>query len=57
MRRPSGFKTGILYLPVGNPAPDFFGEIRPGTNLYTNSVVAGNVCCRHKADVMSCSPR
>jgi outer membrane protein assembly factor BamB len=33
-------KTGIVYLPVGNPAPDFFGEIRPGTNLYTNSVVA-----------------
>src|SRR5262249_13429971 len=33
-------KTGILYLPVGNPAPDFYGEIRPGANLYTNSVVA-----------------
>ena len=46
-----------FYLPVGNPAPDFYGEIRPGTNLYTNSVVTGNVCCRHKADVMSCSPR
>ena len=22
-------KTGIVYLPVGNPAPDFYGEIRP----------------------------
>jgi alcohol dehydrogenase (cytochrome c) len=33
-------KTGIVYLPVGNPAPDFYGEIRPGANLYTDSVVA-----------------
>jgi alcohol dehydrogenase (cytochrome c) len=33
-------KTGIVYLPVGNPAPDFYGEIRPGANLYTNSLVA-----------------
>jgi alcohol dehydrogenase (cytochrome c) len=33
-------KAGILYLPVGNPAPDFYGELRPGANLYTNSLVA-----------------
>ena len=33
-------KTGIVYLPVGNPAPDFYGEIRLGANLYTNSLVA-----------------
>ncbi len=33
-------KAGILYLPVGNPAPDFYGEIRPGANLYTDSLVA-----------------
>ena len=33
-------KAGIVYLPVGNPAPDFYGEIRPGANLYTNSLVA-----------------
>ena len=33
-------KAGIVYLPVGNPAPDFYGEIRPGANLYTNSIVA-----------------
>jgi alcohol dehydrogenase (cytochrome c) len=33
-------KAGIVYLPVGNPAPDFYGEIRPGANLYTDSVVA-----------------
>ena len=34
--------TGIaeVYLPVGNPAPDFYGEIRPGANLYTDSLVA-----------------
>ena len=34
---------GILYLPVGNPAPDFFGEVREGANLYTNSAVALDV--------------
>ncbi|GEM_PF-92716 len=33
-------KAGIVYLPVGNPAPDFYGEIRPGVNLYTDSIVA-----------------
>ena len=25
---------------VGNPAPDFIGEVRPGDNLYTDSVIA-----------------
>lgn len=33
-------EAGIVYLPVGNPAPDFYGKIRPGANLYTNSLVA-----------------
>ncbi len=33
-------KAGIVYLPVGNPAPDFYGEIRQGANLYTNSLLA-----------------
>jgi alcohol dehydrogenase (cytochrome c) len=33
-------KASIVYLPVGNPAPDFYGELRPGANLYTNSIVA-----------------
>jgi alcohol dehydrogenase (cytochrome c) len=32
-------KTKLLYVPVGNPAPDFFGDARPGDNLYTNSLV------------------
>ncbi len=32
--------TNTLYVPVGNPAPDFACEFRPGANLYTNSVVA-----------------
>lgn len=31
--------TGLLYVPVGNPAPDFACEYRPGDNLYTNSVI------------------
>ena len=30
----------LLYVSVGNPAPDFAAEYRPGTNLYTNSVIA-----------------
>lgn len=36
-------KGGVLYVPVGNPAPDFYGEARPGDNLYTNSIVALDV--------------
>jgi alcohol dehydrogenase (cytochrome c) len=31
--------TGQLYVAVGNPAPDLFADQRPGTNLYTNSLV------------------
>lgn len=30
---------GLLYVAVGNPAPDMLGTVRPGTNLYTNSIV------------------
>jgi alcohol dehydrogenase (cytochrome c) len=33
-------ETGIMYFAVGNPAPDFYGENRPGANPYTDSVVA-----------------
>jgi alcohol dehydrogenase (cytochrome c) len=32
--------TGDLLVPVGNPGPDFASDVRPGTNLFTNSVVA-----------------
>jgi alcohol dehydrogenase (cytochrome c) len=35
--------AGVLYVPVGNPAPDFFGAVRPGDDLYTNSLVALDV--------------
>jgi alcohol dehydrogenase (cytochrome c) len=31
--------TGLLYVPGGNPAPDFAPETRPGGNLYSGSVV------------------
>ena len=30
----------VLYVPAGNPAPDFDVEMRTGDNLYTNSVIA-----------------
>jgi len=31
--------TGELFVPVGNPAPDYSPDWRPGANLYTDSVV------------------
>ncbi len=31
--------TGLLFIPAGNPAPDFVKETRPGENLFTSSVV------------------
>ena len=32
-------KNGLLYIPGGNPAPDFLKDLRPGANLFTDSVV------------------
>src|ERR1700730_6093 len=32
-------KTGLLYVPSGNPAPDFLKEPRQGENLFASSVV------------------
>jgi len=32
--------TNTLFVPVGNPGPDFDSKVRPGANLFTNSVVA-----------------
>lgn len=32
--------AGLLYVPTGNPWPDFDAKSRPGDNLYTDSVVA-----------------
>jgi alcohol dehydrogenase (cytochrome c) len=31
---------GVLYVPAGNPAPDFDVDARGGDNLYTNSIIA-----------------
>lgn len=31
---------GLVYIAVGNPAPDFYDSIRPGNNLYTCSLIA-----------------
>jgi alcohol dehydrogenase (cytochrome c) len=31
---------GILYVPAGNPSPDFARTLRPGDNLYTNALLA-----------------
>ncbi|NUO65770.1 MAG: PQQ-binding-like beta-propeller repeat protein [Gemmatimonadaceae bacterium] len=32
--------TGTLYVPAGNPAPDFMPHLREGANLYANSLIA-----------------
>jgi alcohol dehydrogenase (cytochrome c) len=32
--------TRTAYFVVGNPSPDLYGDIRPGDNLYTDSIVA-----------------
>jgi len=36
-------KTHTIYFVVGNPSPDLFGAVRPGDNLYTDSLVAVNL--------------
>jgi PQQ-dependent dehydrogenase (methanol/ethanol family) len=33
-------ETGTLFIPVGNPGPDFNKKMRPGANLFTISTVA-----------------
>ena len=33
-------KTKTVYFVAGNPSPDLYGDIRPGDNLYTDSIVA-----------------
>jgi PQQ-dependent dehydrogenase (methanol/ethanol family) len=33
-------EANLIYVSVGNPAPDFDGAARPGANLFTDSVVA-----------------
>jgi alcohol dehydrogenase (cytochrome c) len=36
-------ETQTLYWGVGNPGPDYQGDVRPGDNLYSNSVLALDV--------------
>jgi alcohol dehydrogenase (cytochrome c) len=36
-------ETNLLYVGTGNPGPDFDGEVRPGDNLFTDSVIAVDV--------------
>lgn len=35
-------KNGILYVPTGSAAPDFYGGLRKGSNLYSNCLLALN---------------
>lgn len=34
--------NGLAYIPTGSASPDYFGGLRPGDNLYANSLVAVN---------------
>lgn len=34
---------GLVHVPVGNPAPDLYDNLRPGDNLYTCSMIALDV--------------
>jgi PQQ-dependent dehydrogenase (methanol/ethanol family) len=36
-------KERTIWFVVGNPSPDLYGAIRPGDNLYTDSIVALNL--------------
>lgn len=33
-------KTGLIYMTLGSPSPNYYGGDRPGSNLFGNSVVA-----------------
>ena len=33
-------ESGTLFVPVGNPGPDYYRAARPGANLFTSSVIA-----------------
>lgn len=33
----------VLYVSVGNPSPNYNGTVRPGENLFTNSVIVVNI--------------
>ncbi len=33
-------KTGTLFVPVGNPGPDFNRAVRPGANIYSTGIIA-----------------
>jgi alcohol dehydrogenase (cytochrome c) len=35
--------TGEVFAPVANPYPDYLATVRPGANLYTNSIVSLNI--------------
>ena len=41
-------QNGIVYLTTGNPRPSFVGVLRPGKNLFANSVVAFDVRNKRK---------
>ena len=49
--------TDLLYWGVGNPAPDFDGDVRPGDNLFTDSVVALRASAPASSRGISSSPR
>ncbi len=49
-------KSGQLYVPGGNPAPDFAIAVREGENFYTDSVVVDAKTGDYKRHRLSASP-
>jgi quinoprotein glucose dehydrogenase len=40
---PVDAERGIVYLPIGSPATNYYGGDRPGNNAYGNSIVAVDI--------------
>ena len=36
-------RNGLVFLTTGNPKPNFVGVMRPGKNLYANSLIAFDI--------------
>ena len=48
--------TETLFVPVGNPGPDYNNRVRPGANLFTNSVVRSTRAAARSSGGINWSP-
>ena len=49
-------ETKSVFFVVGNPSPDLYGSLRPGDNLYTDSLVAVDLNTGRTTVISSISP-